>query len=71
MSTKANMDISSKIIEAVVSHRKMSERFIGYVQYDLKFNIVRYSGTSQKPEKNIYFRKNHTEIDKSRYIKSS
>ena len=43
--------ITNKLIKAVISHRKMSERFIGYVSYNLAFQLLTYSGTSLKPEK--------------------
>ena len=46
-----NENLSLRIAEAISLHRKRSERFVGMVPYTLRFEIRRYWGTSQKPEK--------------------
>lgn len=46
-----NEELSLKIAEAISPHRKRSERFVGMAPYTLRFEIRKYSGTSQKPEK--------------------
>jgi len=46
-----NEELSLRVAEAISPHRKRSERFVGMVPYTLNFEIRKYSGTSQKPEK--------------------
>ena len=46
-----NNELTLRIAEAIKPYRKRSERVIGYVPYTLDFEMRRYHGTSQKPEK--------------------
>lgn len=44
-------DTYIKMAEAIASHRKRSERFVGCVPYSLQFELREYKGTSKKAAK--------------------
>ena len=46
-----NNELTLRIAESIKPYRKRSERLIGYVPYTMDFEMRRYNGTSQKPEK--------------------
>jgi len=48
---KAKEPISNKIANAVSSAKKISERIVGYIQYDVRFVRAKYIGKTQKPAK--------------------
>ena len=52
-STKAEeqLPISSRIARAVYEAKRISERIVGYIPYEIQFVIATYDGKTQRPAK--------------------
>lgn len=48
---KVQEPISSRIVKAVYEAKRISERIVGYVSYDIKFVRAIYNGKTQRPAK--------------------
>lgn len=48
---KVKEPISSRIAKAVSSAKRISERIVGYIPYDVRFVKAKYTGKTQKPAK--------------------
>lgn len=48
---KIKEPISSRIAKAVSSAKRISERIVGYIPYDVRFVKAKYTGKTQKPAK--------------------
>lgn len=51
VSKKVQEPISSRIAKAVYKAKRISERIVGYVSYDIKFVRATYNGKTQRPAK--------------------